>query len=51
MAQKNATPTKEQKAILKKHELIPWEWVVIKEMQYSMIVKHRVTGDIKHIEK
>ena len=51
MAQKNATPTKEQQRALEKAGLIPHLWTVIKDLQYSMIVRHRVTGEFKHINK
>ena len=51
MAQKNATPSKEQQAILKANGLSPFAWVVIKEFDHSMIVRHRFYGDVKHIEK
>ena len=50
-AQKNATPTKEQQRVLEKAGLIPHLWTVIKDLQYSRIVRHRVTGEFKHIEK
>lgn len=50
-AQKNATPTKEQQRVLEKASLIPHLWTVIKDLQYSMIVRHRVTGEFKHINK
>ena len=50
-AQKNATPTKEQKKVLEKSGLIPHLWTVIKDLQYSMIVRNRVTGEFKHINK
>ena len=49
--QKNATPTKEQQRVLEKAGLIPHLWTVIKDLQYSMIVRHRVTGEFKHINK
>ena len=51
MAQKNATPTKEQKAVLARHGLKDMCWVVVKELPSSMIVKHRITGEFKHLEK
>lgn len=50
-AQKNATPTKEQQRVLEKAGLTPHLWAVIKDLQYSMIVRHRVTGEFKHITK
>ena len=51
MAQKNATPTKEQAEILARHGLKAACWVVIKDLPGSMIVKHRITGEFKMIEK
>lgn len=49
--QKNATPTKEQQRVMEKEGLIPHLWTVIKDLQYSMIVRHRVTGEFKQINK
>ena len=51
MAQKNATPTKEQAQVLEKHGLKAHSWVVVKEFQNSMIVRNRFTGEFKHIGK
>lgn len=51
MAQKNATPSKEHACILKKHGLSPALWVVIKDFPHSMIIKGRITGEFKVIEK
>ncbi len=51
MAQKNATPTKEQQAVLARHGLQALSWVVIKEFPNSMIVKNRFTGEFKHLGK
>ena len=51
MAQKNATPTKEQATRIKAAGLTPIEWVVMKELNHSMIIKHRITGEVKLIEK
>lgn len=51
MAQKNATPTKEQKAVLARHGLKDMCWVVVKELPSSMIVKHRITGEFKLLDK
>lgn len=51
MAQKNATPSKDQAKILEKHGLKALLWVVVKELPGSMIVKHRVTGEFKVISK
>ena len=51
MMQKNANPTREQKEVLKKNGLRAWEWVVLQDLRHTMIIKHRVTGDVKHINK
>lgn len=51
MAQKNAGPTKTQQEVLKRNGLNVLTWVVIKELNHSMIVKHRITGEIKVIDK
>ena len=51
MAQKNATPTKEQQALLKNAGLSALAWTVVKEFPNSMIVRNRVTGDFKLIQK
>ena len=51
MKQKNATPTKEQQEVLKKHGLNGVTWAVVKDFSYSMIVKHRITGEFKMLEK
>lgn len=51
MAQKNATPLKRQLEIIKRNKLNAALYVVIKELENSLIVKHRITGDIKVIDK
>ena len=51
MAQKNATPTKEQKAVMEKRGLKPAFWAVVNETPRSLIVKQRVTGEFKVIDK
>ena len=51
MAQKNASPTREQAAAIKKNGLRSWEWVVLQDLMHTMIIKHRITGDVKHINK
>lgn len=51
MAQKNATPTKAQKAVLQKHGLPDYLWVVTKEFGSALMVRHRVTGEVRVIEK
>lgn len=49
--QKNATPNKEQQVAIKKNDLRPWEWVVLQDLRHTMIIKHRFTGEVKHINK
>lgn len=51
MAQKNATPSKGQQAIIKKNGLQPMYWTVLQDLTNSMIIRHRVTGEVKVIEK
>ncbi len=51
MAQKNATPTKEQAAVIERHGLKKAFWVVVKELPNSLIITNRFTGEFKVIEK
>lgn len=51
MAQKNASPTREQAQILERNGLSKLEWVVVRDFPNSMIVKHRWTDEYKTIEK
>ena len=51
MAQKNATPSRKQQEIMRKSGLNSVLYVVIKELNHSMIVKHRITGEIKVLDK
>ena len=51
MEQKNATPTKEQKAVMEKRGLKPAFWVVVQDLPRSMIVKQRITGEFRVIDK
>lgn len=51
MGQKNATPSKAQMEVIKRNGLSPLLWTVVKELTHSMIVRHRVTGEVKVIEK
>lgn len=51
MVQKNASPTKEQVKILEQNGLNKLTWVVIKDLNHSMIVRHRITGEVKVIDK
>ena len=51
MAQKNATPSKAQAETIKRHGLQPHLYTVVKELPYSLIVKHRITGEFSVLEK
>ena len=51
MAQKNVTPSKEQLGVIKKNGLLPAMFVVLQDLQYSMIVKNRITGEVRVIDK
>ena len=51
MAQKNATPTAEQQLTIVRAGLKPIEWVVIKDLKYSMIIRNRLTNEVKLIGK
>lgn len=51
MAQKNATPTKAQGEILERNGLSRHLWTVMKDLNHSMIVRHRITGEVKVIDK
>ena len=51
MAQKNAMPSRKQQEIMRKNGINSVLYVVIKELDHSMIVKHRITGDIKVLDK
>lgn len=49
--QKNATPSREQQAALKKAGLDPLYWVVKKELTMPMIARNRQTGEWWLIDK
>lgn len=51
MAQKNATPSKKQQEIMRENGINSILYVVIKELDHSMIVKHRITGEVKVLNK
>ena len=51
MAQKNATPTKAQKTAIEKAGLNPKFWTVKKVLPSSLIVIHRITGEVKLIDQ
>lgn len=51
MAQKNATPSKEQKESIIKSELNPLLWTVMKELKHALVIRHRLTGKVRVIDK
>lgn len=51
MPQKNATPTRDQQAAIKRAGLDPREWTVKKELYSQLIICHRITGDVKLLSK
>ena len=51
VAQKNATPSKEQQQIMAKHKLPAYLWTVMKEFNHALMVRHRVTGEVRVIDK
>ena len=51
LAQKNAAPTKAQAEALKRAGLAPIAWAVVRELPHSLIVKNRLTGEFKVIDK
>ena len=51
MAQKNATPTRKQQEIMRKNGINSILYVVIKELDHKIIIKHRITGNVKVLDK
>lgn len=51
MAQKNATPSKEQQEYIRDAGLTPLEWSVVKDFDHSMIIRNKVSGEFQMIEK
>lgn len=51
MAQKNATPTRQQQEVMRKNGLNSILFVVVKDLPHSMIIKHRITGEIKVLDR
>ena len=51
MVKKNVKETQEQAEALKANGLKPFCWEVLKDLPESLIVKHRVTGEVKLIRK
>ena len=48
---KKPDPNQCQTEAIKKAGLKPFCWEVLQDMNHSMIVKHRVTGEVKVIDK
>lgn len=51
MAKKKAAPDKEQAQILKRNDLNPLCWAVVQDLKNSLIVRHKITGEFRHIKK
>lgn len=51
MAQKNATPNRRQKDMIKKRGLDPANYTVLKELNYSLFLIDRRDKTIKIIDK
>lgn len=49
--QKRATPSKRHGEIMKKHGMSPVLWYVRKELGFTLVLIHRVTGEVRVIEK
>lgn len=52
MAQKNATPTKAQAEVMKRNGIsTPFVWAVVKDLNHSIIIRNRLDGEFRVIEK
>lgn len=51
MAQNNATPSKEQQLNICNAGLRPDDWMVVKDLLYSMIIRNRHTNEYRMIGK
>ena len=51
MAQKNATPDKDQAQTIVRAGLNPMYWTVVKDLRYSMIICNRETKEVRMIGK
>ena len=51
MAQKNATPNKEQAAVIERNGLNKAHWVVVKELSEKLIITNRFTHEFRTINK
>lgn len=48
---KKKLPTPAQQEVLKRHGLNVINWEVVQDLENSMIVRHRITGEYKVVEK
>lgn len=44
-------PNAHQRAIIKRRGLNPADYLVVKDLNYTLIIKHRVTGRIKLLDR
>lgn len=51
MTKKKKAPNNEQNEVIKRAGLNPLCWEVLQDLNHSMIVKHRITGECKVIDK
>lgn len=51
MATKNDIPTEDQKKILQKHGLPHYLWTVMNDFGHDLMVRHRITGEVRLIRK
>ena len=51
MAKKNEAATDEQKKALQKNGLPHYLWVVMNDFGHDLLVRNRVTGEVKMIPK
>ena len=49
--QNNATPTGEQIEAMSRAGLNPDDWVVIRDLRYRMVIRSRITNEVKMIGK
>jgi hypothetical protein len=51
MAQKKATPTKEQQSIMRSRGLDPADWTVCHDLNHVLVIHHRYTPTVRVIKK
>lgn len=49
--QKNATPNKAQQAAISAAGYNPMVWTVLKELDHRLIIRNRLTGTVRLIDK